>query len=43
MRVLLLEDDDEAAERVVSTLNGQGIDGIDRFERGEEALKAAAG
>jgi two-component system OmpR family response regulator len=43
MRVLLLEDDDEAAERVVSTLGGQGIDDVDRFVRGEEALKAAAG
>lgn len=43
MRVLLLEDDDEAAERVVATLGQKGVDGVDRFVRGEEALKAAAG
>jgi two-component system OmpR family response regulator len=42
MRVLLLEDDDDAAERVVSTLGERGAATVDRFVRGEEALKAAA-
>ncbi|MGZ8363854.1 MAG: response regulator transcription factor [Caulobacteraceae bacterium] len=42
MRVLLLEDDDDAAERVTNALASRA-DTIDRFVRGEDALKAAAG
>jgi two-component system OmpR family response regulator len=41
MRVLLLEDDDDAAERVLQTLR-ERVDDVDRFTRGEEALRAAA-
>jgi two-component system OmpR family response regulator len=42
MRVLLLEDDDDAAGRVAEALAGAGINGVERFVRGEDALKAAA-
>lgn len=43
MAVLLLEDDEEAAQRVVTILDTAGIGPVDRFSRGEDALKAAAG
>lgn len=43
MAVLLLEDDDEAAQRVVTILDDAEIGPVDRFARGEDALKAAAG
>jgi two-component system OmpR family response regulator len=42
MAVLLLEDDDEAAQRVVGILEGAGIGPVHRHVRGEDALKAAA-
>jgi len=41
MRVLLLEDDDDAAERVIQAISGAGGQ-VDRHARGEDALKAAA-
>ena len=41
MRVLLLEDDDDAAQRVVETLTGAG-GAVTRYSRGEDALRAAA-
>jgi two-component system OmpR family response regulator len=42
MRVLLLEDDDDAADRVAKILTSRGVEPIERFSRGDEALKAAA-
>lgn len=41
MRVLLLEDDDDAADRVVQAISAAG-GAVDRHVRGEDALKAAA-
>ncbi len=41
MRVLLLEDDDDAAERVVEAVTGAGL-AVERFVRGDDALRAAA-
>ena len=43
MRVLLLEDDDDAAERVTAAFGPGTATIIDRFVRGEDALKAAGG
>jgi len=42
MAVLLLEDDEEAARRVVTILDAADIGPVDCFTRGEDALKAAA-
>lgn len=42
MRVLLLEDDDDAAERVVKAITDADIAEVYRYSRGEDALKAAA-
>ena len=41
MRVLLLEDDDDAADRVIRAISAAG-GAVDRHARGEDALKAAA-
>ncbi len=43
MRVLLLEDDGEAAQRVLAALTEAGYDDVTRVTRGEDALRMAAG
>ena len=43
MRVLLLEDDEDATARVVAALDAAGHDDVTCVERGEEALRLAAG
>lgn len=43
MRMLLLEDDGEAAQRVMRALTDAGYDDVSRVTRGEDALKMAAG
>lgn len=43
MRVLLLEDDGEAAQRVMIALTEAGHDDVTRVTRGEDALRMAAG
>ena len=43
MRLLLLEDDGEAAQRVLRALTDAGYDDVSRVTRGEDALRMAAG
>lgn len=43
MNVLLLEDDADAAQRVIDALAAAGNDAVTHVTRGEDALRAAAG